>query len=161
MHIITSVHTEVERMKEEWEVNASKPVVPPKLSRQLSAEPAMTTETTGKSSDTYCYELVSMLIGLCQSESGCSFLSEQQQLMRDLFTLLHVASTRIQLQVLYEAENSEHCKIAISTQTMDHYPSGVLPTPSYPACGGSQEPCPHARYPLPPSPWLLCHCRGC
>ena len=83
-------------MKEEWETVASKPT-PPKPARQTSIEPSA--EAVGKSSDTYCYELLSMLIGLSQSDIGCSFLSEQDKLVRDLFTLLHVASLRIQLQV--------------------------------------------------------------
>ena len=87
----------MERMKEEWETAASKPP-PPKPSRQTSAEPAVA-EAVGKSSDTYCYELLSMLIGLSQSDVGCGFLSEQEKLVQDLFTMLHTASTRIQLQV--------------------------------------------------------------
>ena len=97
MHIIQSVHTEMECMKEEWETVASKPS-PPKPSRQTSTEPALA-EAVGKSSDTYCYELLSMLIGLSQSEMGCAFLAEQEKLVQDLFTMLHTTTTRIQLQV--------------------------------------------------------------
>ena len=51
------------------------------------------------SSDTYCYELMSMVIGLSGSEAGCSYLSEKESLIKDLFILLHVASMRVQLQV--------------------------------------------------------------
>ena len=98
MHIIQSVHTEMERMKEEWEAALNKPPLPPKPARQPSAEPT-SAETTGKGSDTYCYELLSMLTGLCQSDLGCAFVCEQQTLLKDLFTLIHVASVRIQLQV--------------------------------------------------------------
>ena len=87
----------MECMKEEWEMAASKPA-PPKPSRQTSTEPALA-EAVGKSSDTYCYELLSMLIGLSQSEMGCAFLAEQEKLVQDLFTMLHTATTRIQLQV--------------------------------------------------------------
>ena len=83
-------------MKDEWETVSSSPP-PPKPSRQTSIEAAISEE--GKSSDTYCYELLSMLIGLSQSEVGCAFLSEQEKLMQDLFTLLHVGSCRLQLQV--------------------------------------------------------------
>ena len=96
-HIIDSVHSETERMREEWEAGLSKSA-PPKVSRQVSVEPPAPEASSG-GSDTYCYELLSMLTGLCQSELGCSFLSERERLVSDLFTLLHVATLRIQLQV--------------------------------------------------------------
>ncbi len=91
-------------MKDDWEVNCSKPPQPSKPSKQLSSEPSTTnTATTVPSeeqdSDSYCYELLSMLLGLSQSEVGCSFLAEQGKLMDDLSTLLHVGSHKIQLQV--------------------------------------------------------------
>ena len=82
-------------MKEEWEAASSKPP-PPKPSRQTSTEPG---PSEGGVADTYCYELLSMLIGLSQSEVGCAFLSEQEKLIKDLFTLLHVTTVRIQMQV--------------------------------------------------------------
>ena len=97
MHIIQSVHTEMECMKEEWETAASKPAHR-KPSWQTSTEPPLV-EAIGKSLDTYCYELLSMLIGLSQSEMGCAFLAEQENLVQDLFTMLHTTTTRIQLQV--------------------------------------------------------------
>lgn len=98
MHVIQSVHAEVERMREEWEAKVAKG--PPKLARQGSVVEAGGAEGEGGTSDTYCYELLSMLIGLSQSEIGCGFLSEQKKLVRDLFSLLHVATSRMQLQVL-------------------------------------------------------------
>ncbi len=121
MHIIDSVHTEMVRMKEEWEVACTKAPPPPpppplaKAAKQVSVEvpsPAAPTPSGSGSSggsggggseqqdsDSYCFELLSMLIGLSQSEVGCSFLSEQDKLVHDLFTLLHVSTLRIQLQV--------------------------------------------------------------
>lgn len=94
--MIQSVHAEVERMREEWEAKVAKGP-PPKLVRQgSSVEP---TEGEGGSSDTYCFELLSMLIGLSQSEIGCGFLSQQQTLVQDLFSLLHIATSRMQMQV--------------------------------------------------------------
>ena len=87
-------------MREEWETRVAKGP-PPKLTRQGSTTEALaTTEGEGGTSDTYCYELLSMLIGLSQSEIGCGFLSQQDKLVKDLFSLLHVATTRMQLQVL-------------------------------------------------------------
>ena len=82
-------------MKEEWEATANS-LPPPKPSRQTSSDPA---PSEGGVADTYCYELLSMLIGLSQSEVGCAFLAEQERLIQDLFTLLHVTTVRIQMQV--------------------------------------------------------------
>ena len=98
LHVIQSVHTEAERMKEEWEVMVAKGP-PPKLSRQQSSIDPPPMEGEGRGSDTYCYELFSMLIGLSQSDIGCAFLSQQDQLVQDLFCLLHVSTCRIQKQV--------------------------------------------------------------
>ena len=94
-HIIQSVNTETSRMKEEWEALIANPP-PPKPTRQMSME---VVPDLDKGSDTYCYELLSMLIGLSQSEVGCGFLAVQDKLIQDLFTLLHVGTVRLQLQV--------------------------------------------------------------
>ena len=100
MHVIDSVHTEMVRMKEEWEAAFNKPPTPPKAAKQVSVqEPSSSDSSERQDSDSYCFELLSMLLGLSQSEVGCGFLSEQDKLVHDLFTLLHVASLRIQLQV--------------------------------------------------------------
>ena len=90
------------RMKEEWEVACSK-APPPKPAKQVSMEASISAKDSSEQqeSDTYCFELLSMLIGLSQSDVGCSFLAEQDRLVQDLFTLLHVATLRIQLQVRF------------------------------------------------------------
>ena len=98
MHVIQSVHTETQRMKEEWEAMVAKGP-PPKLSRQGSTVEAPIAEGEGRGSDTYCYELLSMMIGLSQSDVGCGFLSQQEKLVQALFSLLHIATSRMQLQV--------------------------------------------------------------
>ena len=101
-HIMDSVHTEASRMKEEWEKSLKEPTapkVPP--ARQASHDPS-TLEGVGsrsKGPDTYCYELLTMLEGLSQSELGCNYLAGQTQLVQDLVSLLHTASGRIKLQV--------------------------------------------------------------
>lgn len=87
-HVIQSVNTETSRIKDEWE-------------GLLSNRPVSLKPNNGKGSDTYCYELLSMLIGLSQSDVGCAFLSEQEKLVQDLFSLLHVGTIRLQLQVSY------------------------------------------------------------
>ncbi len=73
-------------MKDEWE-------------GLVSSRPASSKADNRKGSDTYCYELLSMLIGLSQSDVGCAFLSEQAKLVQDFFSLLHVGTVRLQLQV--------------------------------------------------------------
>ena len=98
VHIIDSVHTEMVRMKEEWEATCIKTPPTSKANKQPSVE-SSTSDSSEQESDSYCFELLSMLIGLSQSEVGCGFLSEQNKLIHDLFTLLHVATLRIQLQV--------------------------------------------------------------
>ena len=84
-------------MKEEWELACSK-APPHKVIKQASMEPSTSDSSEQQDSDTYCFELLSMLTGLSQSEVGCGFLAEQNKLIQDLFTLLPVASLRIQLQ---------------------------------------------------------------
>ena len=97
IQIVNSVHTEMERIKEDWEAALSKPA-PPKLARQPSSK-SIGTEAVAEVTDTYCYELLSMLFGLSQSDVGCDFLAKQEKLAQDLFTLLHTSSERVQLQV--------------------------------------------------------------
>ena len=90
-HLIQCVHSETQRMEKEYWEAVDEFISPPK--------PTEGEEATKTSSDTYCYELMSMIIGLCHSEPGCQFLAGSNCLVRDLFTLLHVASMRVQLQV--------------------------------------------------------------
>ena len=104
LHIIDSVHMEATRMREEWETSPPPPPPPPlqrSLSRQASSHDAVTDPSTkGKATDTYCHELLSMLGGLSQSEPGCKFLVEQTRLLKDLLSLLHTSTSRLQLQVV-------------------------------------------------------------
>ena len=95
-------------MKEEWENSLNK--TPPTPNKPAAAAAAAGGSGSGKQDmeqqelDSYCYELLSMLLGLSQSEVGCSFLSEQDKLVHDLFTLLHVATVRIQMQARKRGE---------------------------------------------------------
>ena len=95
-HVIKSIHSEADRMKEDWKNKLGKQVKPDEQDKPQDGD-----EAQGQSSpDTYCFELVSMVMGLCQSQVGRSFLAEQAELIRDLLVLLHVSTTRIQLQVI-------------------------------------------------------------
>ena len=102
-HIMDSVHKETSRIKGEWEEELKNPkptAAPP--SRQASQDPSYTEEgsSPSKSPDAYCSELLTMLSGLSQNELGCAYLADQAQLVKDLTSLLHTASTKIQLQVI-------------------------------------------------------------
>ena len=99
LHVMESVHTEAEKIKTEWETTTAKEkgVSKPPPSRQVSHD--LSDSSKGKGVDTYCYELLTMLSGLSQNEQGCTFLAEHEQLVKDLVTLLHTASTRIQSKV--------------------------------------------------------------
>ncbi|XP_019855060.1 PREDICTED: E3 ubiquitin-protein ligase MYCBP2-like isoform X1 [Amphimedon queenslandica] len=101
-HIMDSVHKETIRIKGEWEEELKNPkptATPP--SRQASQDPSYAEEgsSPSKSPDAYCSELLTMLSGLSQNELGCAYLADQAQLVKDLTSLLHTASTKIQLQV--------------------------------------------------------------
>ena len=102
-HIMDSVHSESVRFKDEWKTSLSNPKPQASVpSRQVSHDPSQAegSSTAGKGPDTYCYELLTMLEGLSQSELGCDFLAKQSQLVQDLVSLLHTASTRIKLLVI-------------------------------------------------------------
>lgn len=50
--------------------------------------------------DTYCFEMLSMVLALSGSAVGRSYLAHQHGLLSDLLTLLHTASARVQRQVI-------------------------------------------------------------
>ena len=82
-------------MKEDWKSKLGKLVKQDEQDKSQEGED----DQEQSSPDTYCFELVSMVMGLCQSEVGRLFLAEQAELIRDLLVLLHVSTNRIQLQV--------------------------------------------------------------
>ncbi|KAJ8975748.1 hypothetical protein NQ317_015370 [Molorchus minor] len=52
-----------------------------------------------KNSDTYCFEMLSMVLALSGSSVGRTYLSHQCGLLGDLLILLHTGSARVQRQV--------------------------------------------------------------
>lgn len=50
-------------------------------------------------SDAYCFEMLSMVLALSGSSIGRVYLSQQNGLLLDLFSLLHTGSARVQRQV--------------------------------------------------------------
>lgn len=84
-HIVGAIKKEAARLRDEWEVNL--------CSGGLPATPEA-------SSDTYCFEMLSLVLALSGSSVGRSHLASQFGLIKDLLTLLHTASGRIQRQVI-------------------------------------------------------------
>lgn len=59
-----------------------------------------TSETAfSKSNDAYCFEMLSMVSALSGSSVGRSYLSQQEDLIKDLLILLHTGSERVQRNV--------------------------------------------------------------
>ncbi|XP_035682944.1 E3 ubiquitin-protein ligase MYCBP2-like isoform X1 [Branchiostoma floridae] len=92
-HIVQAISMETARVRDEWEANLSSqteagtPTQEPK-----PAEPLIL-------ADTYCFELLSMVLALSGSTVGRAYLAQQLGLMKDLLSLLHTGTPRVQRQV--------------------------------------------------------------
>ncbi|XP_018570490.1 E3 ubiquitin-protein ligase MYCBP2-like [Anoplophora glabripennis] len=85
VHIVQAIRKETERVYEEWESNL--------YSSTVTADEITT------NSDTYCFEMLSMVLALSGSSVGRAYLSHQYGLLKNLLTLLHAGSARVQRQV--------------------------------------------------------------
>ncbi|XP_073976386.1 MYC binding protein highwire isoform X3 [Rhodnius prolixus] len=83
VHIVQAIRKEATVMREEWET------------RLCSA----TSSSSGEAPDTYCFEMLSMVLALSGSAVGRSYLAHQHGLLSDLLSLLHTGSARVQRQV--------------------------------------------------------------
>ncbi|KAF6200677.1 hypothetical protein GE061_005120 [Apolygus lucorum] len=83
VHIVQAIRKEAQVMREEWET------------RLCSAA----TNAGSEAPDTYCFEMLSMVLALSGSAVGRSYLAHQHALLADLLTLLHTGSARVQRQV--------------------------------------------------------------
>lgn len=81
VHIVQAIRKEASVMRDEWEA---------RLCSAVSG-----TEVP----DTYCFEMLSMVLALSGSAVGRSYLAHQHALLTDLLTLLHTGSARVQRQV--------------------------------------------------------------
>lgn len=90
-HIVQSIRSETIRLHDEWENLLCSPTSVNGISLD-SSEPL-------KPSDTYCFEMLSMVLALSGSSVGRNYLSHQVGLLKDLLSLLHTGSARIQRQV--------------------------------------------------------------
>lgn len=84
-HIVAAIRKEATRVRDEWEA--------------LLCSKSQSVEELPKSSDAYCFEMLSMVLALSGSSVGRSYLAQQAGLLRDLFSLLHTGSARVQRQV--------------------------------------------------------------
>lgn len=84
MHIVQAIRKEAAVMREEWES---------RLCSALSGPEAP---------DTYCFEMLSMVLALSGSAVGRSYLAHQHALMSDLLSLLHTGSARVQRQASHD-----------------------------------------------------------
>uniref|UniRef100_T1JCF5 RCR-type E3 ubiquitin transferase n=1 Tax=Strigamia maritima TaxID=126957 RepID=T1JCF5_STRMM len=84
-HIVQAIRKEATRVREEWEA--------------LLCSKSLSMDELPKSSDAYCFEMLSMVLALSGSSVGRVYLAQQYSLLRDLLSLLHTGSARVQRQV--------------------------------------------------------------
>ncbi|CAH1777009.1 unnamed protein product [Owenia fusiformis] len=84
-HIVQAIRKETQRVQEEWEALLT------------TCTPAY--DVDDRSSDSYCFELLSMVLALSGSGVGRKYIAQQHDLLTDLLNLLHTATPRIQRQV--------------------------------------------------------------
>ena len=90
-NIFQAIRKETIRLREEWEVLLCSPTPVNSLISENSDVP--------KAADTYCFEMLSMVLALSGSSVGRNYLSHQGGLLKDLLSLLHTGSARVQRQV--------------------------------------------------------------
>ncbi|VVC32964.1 Zinc finger, RING-type,Zinc finger, RING/FYVE/PHD-type,APC10/DOC domain,Galactose-binding [Cinara cedri] len=85
-HIVDAIRKEAAAMREEWEKSV--------CTNDTVANNGNVTPT-----DSYCFEMLSMVSALSGSNVGRSYLADQHDLLLNLFSLLHTGSARVQRQV--------------------------------------------------------------
>ncbi|XP_074101339.1 MYC binding protein highwire isoform X2 [Cotesia typhae] len=90
-HIVQAIRKETIRLREEWELLLCSPTPANSILSESSDVP--------KASDTYCFEMLSMVLALSGSAVGRNYLSHQYGLIKDILSLLHTGSARVQRQV--------------------------------------------------------------
>ncbi len=93
-HIVQSIKKEASRFREEWEAS---------LCSGAAASPAPASaaaDMANPQQDIYCFEMLSLVLALSGSAVGRTYLAQQLNLVKDLLSLLHTGSGRIQRQVI-------------------------------------------------------------
>lgn len=91
IHIVQAIRKETMRVYEEWESHL--------CSNCCGSVSSGNSQDTAKTLDTYCFEMLSMVLALSGSSVGRAYLSQQGGLLGDLLSLLHTGSARVQRQV--------------------------------------------------------------
>ncbi|XP_067640218.1 E3 ubiquitin-protein ligase highwire isoform X3 [Eurosta solidaginis] len=104
VHIVHAIKKEAHRSKEDWEIvnlaNCFKDIHATSTSATSAGDPKSESSSERyRAPDTYCFEMLSMVLALSGSVVGRSYLSHQHGLLKDLLTLLHTGSDRVQRQV--------------------------------------------------------------
>lgn len=85
-HFVREIHSESSKTFEEWE------------SSLLSG--GEIEDERKEINDSYCFEILSLVLALSGSDVGCRYLSKQNELLYDVLTLLHTSSDRVKRQVM-------------------------------------------------------------
>ncbi|XP_052124547.1 E3 ubiquitin-protein ligase MYCBP2-like [Frankliniella occidentalis] len=95
IHIVQAIRKEALHVREEWEILLCSP--PSASSAGLNV--SFGNGDMMKQADAYCFEMLSMVLALSGSSVGKAYLSQQHGLIRDVLSLLHTGSARVQRQV--------------------------------------------------------------
>lgn len=87
-HIVDAIRKEAAAVREEWEKSVCK-------------KNAESNNGTVTPTDSYCFEMLSMVSALSGSNVGRSYLADQHDLLSNLLSLMHTGSARVQRQVIY------------------------------------------------------------
>lgn len=103
-HIVAALRKEARRVREEWEalLCSPQPSPPQRTAAAMAGGSGRSSHMPaigGSGGDTYCFEMLSMVLALSGSAVGRAHLSQQAGLLRDIFSLLHTGSARVQRQV--------------------------------------------------------------
>ncbi|XP_023291814.2 E3 ubiquitin-protein ligase highwire [Lucilia cuprina] len=102
VHIVHAIKKEARRAKEDWDaVNLTNNLRDPNGTGSNTDKESKLEVNSERSRtpDTYCFEMLSMVLALSGSVVGRSYLSHQHGLIKDLLSLLHTGSDRVQRQV--------------------------------------------------------------
>lgn len=98
-HIVAAIRKESLSAREEWECRLAGFTDAIATLNQATRNSVATTPSEA-ASDTYCFEMLSMVLALSGSSVGRLHLAQQHGLLSDLMGLLHTGSPRVQRQVL-------------------------------------------------------------
>ncbi len=90
-HIVQAIKKETAKFRDDWEVS---------LCSGADEGAAAAAADIPPTSDTYCFEMLSLVLALSGSTVGRTYLAQQFGLVFDLLSLLHTGSGRIQRQVI-------------------------------------------------------------